>query len=99
MSWSRTPRARRASCRTGTCSRRSGARVVLFAPEAPSSLPEGWMYGGSGRVTGERLAEAVPDLARRRVYVSGPPALVTDLRTALRSQGVRRVHSDYFSGY
>ncbi len=78
---------------------RSGARVVLYAPEVPSSLPEGWMYGGSGRVTGERLAEAVPDLARRRVYVSGPPALVTDLRSALRSQGVRRVHSDYFSGY
>ncbi len=77
----------------------SGARVVLFAPEAPEPLPEGWVYGGEGRVTGERLATAVPDAAKRRAFVSGPPALVSDLRRALRSQGARRVHSDYFSGY
>ena len=77
----------------------SGARVVLYAPEEPTPLPAGWLYGGSGRVTGERLATAIPDLARRRAFVSGPPALVNDLRKALRSQGVKRVHSDHFSGY
>ncbi|WP_309617583.1 oxidoreductase [Salinibacterium sp.] len=77
----------------------SGVRVVLYAPEAPSPLPAGWQYGGSGRVTGERLTAAIPDLARRRAYVSGPPALVNDLRKALRSQGAKRVHSDSFSGY
>lgn len=77
----------------------SGASVVLYSPEAPASLPPGWQYGGSGRVTGERLADAIPDLARRRAYVSGPPALVNDLRKALRTQGAKRVHSDYFSGY
>jgi glycine betaine catabolism B len=76
----------------------SGARVVLYGPE-PASLPAGWQYGGEGRVTGERLAQAVPDAATRRAYVSGPPALVNDLRRALRSQGARRVHADYFSGY
>ncbi|MCU1412106.1 MAG: oxidoreductase [Rhodoglobus sp.] len=77
---------------------KSGARVVLFGP-SPKQLPAGWEYGGEGRVTGERLAAAVPDAARRRAFVSGPPALVTDLRKALHSQGARRVHSDYFSGY
>lgn len=77
----------------------SGARVVLYSPEAPATLPAGWLYGGSGRVTGERLAAAIPDLAGRRAYVSGPPALVNDLRSALRSQGVTRVHTDHFSGY
>ena len=77
----------------------SGASVVLYSPEAPASLPPGWQYGGSGRVTGERLADAIPDLAGRRAYVSGPPALVNDLRKALRTQGAKRVHSDYFSGY
>ncbi|MCU1441202.1 MAG: oxidoreductase [Rhodoglobus sp.] len=76
----------------------SGARVVLYGPR-PDTLPAGWTYGGEGRVTGERLAEAIPDVAQRRVFVSGPPALVNDLRRALRSQGARRVHSDYFSGY
>ena len=77
----------------------SGARVVLFAPKAPAPLPAGWTYGGEGRVTGERLLAAVPDAASRRTYISGPPALVASLRAALRSQGVRRVHADYFSGY
>jgi ferredoxin-NADP reductase len=76
----------------------SGARVVLYGPR-PDELPVGWTYGGEGRITGERLAEAIPDVAQRRAFVSGPPALVNDLRRALRSQGARRVHSDYFSGY
>ena len=77
---------------------KSGARVVLFGP-SPERLPAGWEHGGEGRVTGERLAAAVPDAARRRAFVSGPPALVSDLRRALHSQGARRVQSDYFSGY
>lgn len=78
---------------------KSGARVVLYSPEAPSPLPTGWEYGGAGRVTGERLIAAVPDVAQRRAFVSGPPALVDDLRKALRKEGAKHVHSDYFSGY
>ncbi|MEP6481393.1 MAG: oxidoreductase [Rhodoglobus sp.] len=78
---------------------KSGARVVLFAPDAPSPLPAGWRYEGAGRVTGERLIAAVPDVASRRTFVSGPPALVSDLKAALKKEGARHVHSDYFSGY
>lgn len=77
----------------------SGARVVLFAPDAPDPLPEHWVYAGPGRVSGDRLAELVPDAARRRAFVSGPPGLVADLRRALRALGTRRIHTDYFSGY
>lgn len=76
----------------------SGARVVLYGPQ-PETLPAGWEYGGEGRVTGEKLAASIPDLAARRAYVSGPPALVNDLRRALKSQGAARVHTDSFSGY
>ncbi len=78
---------------------RSGARVVLFAPDAPTPLPPNWVYGGAERVSGDRLAETVPDVAARRTFISGPPALVSDLRRAARSQGARHVHTDYFSGY
>ncbi len=78
---------------------KTGARVVLFAPEAPTPLPDGWVHGGTGRVTGDGIAATVPDAARRRAFVSGPPSLVNDIRRALRSQGVRRIHTDYFSGY
>ncbi|MDF1478294.1 oxidoreductase [Leifsonia sp. H3M29-4] len=77
----------------------SGARVVLYSPEPPDPLPTGWTYGGAGRVTGERLAADVPDAAGRRTFISGPPALVSELRHALRGQGARRVHTDAFSGY
>ncbi len=77
----------------------SGARVVVFAPDAPVPLPPNWTYGGTGRVTAERIAEHVPDVASRHVYVSGPPGLVLDLKKALRPIGARRIHSDYFSGY
>lgn len=77
----------------------SGARVIVFAPEAPSPLPAHWVYGGTGRVTADRIAEHVPDVAARHVYVSGPPGLVADLKKALRAIGAGRIHSDYFSGY
>jgi ferredoxin-NADP reductase/Na+-translocating ferredoxin:NAD+ oxidoreductase RnfD subunit len=77
----------------------SGARVVLFAPGAPSPLPPNWVYGGAGRVTAERIAEHVPDVAGRQVYVSGPPGLVLDLKKALRPLGASRIHTDSFAGY
>lgn len=78
---------------------KSGAKVVLFSPKAPSPLPAGWTYAGEGRVTGERLREFVPDATTRRAFISGPPALVASLKAALRADGVRHIHSDYFSGY
>lgn len=77
----------------------SGFRVVLFGAEPESPIPARWSYAGPGRVTGDRLLEQVPDAASRRVYISGPPALVTELGRALRSRGVRRIHLDAFSGY
>jgi len=78
---------------------RTGARVVLFGPEPEGALPIGWVHGGTGRVTPSAIAATVPDAASRRAFVSGPPALVNEVRKALRAQGVRRIHTDYFSGY
>ncbi len=77
---------------------RSGARVIVTAPVMPGRLPAGWTYGGP-RVTQEVLQAEVPDLARRRAFVSGPPSLVNDVRVVLRRLGARRVTTDYFSGY
>ena len=77
---------------------RSGARVIVTAPEMPGRLPAGWTYGGT-RVTSDVLAAEVPDVARRRAFVSGPPSLVNDVRVTLRRLGAKRVTTDYFSGY
>ncbi len=44
------------------------------------------------------IAEAIPDLAARIAYVSGPPRMVAALTAMLRRAGVRRVRRDVFSG-
>ena len=77
----------------------SGARVIVYGPDAPSPLPANFEYGGTGRITPERVAEKVPDVAQRHTFISGPPGLVNDLKRALRKSGAKHVHSDYFSGY
>jgi ferredoxin-NADP reductase len=77
----------------------SGARVVLVAPTAPTELPPNWEYAGPARISKELLESSVPDLSERRAFISGPPALVNDVRGMLRSLGSRRVTSDYFTGY
>ncbi|MBX9471774.1 ferredoxin--NADP reductase [Microcella sp.] len=50
-------------------------------------------------LTTDALREAVPDLASRRAYVSGPPSVVAAARSALRRAGAKRVQTDYFAGY
>jgi ferredoxin-NADP reductase len=77
----------------------TGIPVLVTAPNAPDDLPPSWDYLGSGRLTASMLASRVPDLAARTAYVSGPPALVTALTRQLRELGVRRIRTDYFSGY
>lgn len=77
----------------------TGVRVVLVAPNPPSGgLPDGWTHVAAPVLSGETVVEAVPDAADRVAYVSGPPAMVSALRGALRRRcaGVR---TDYFSGY
>lgn len=73
--------------------------VLVTAPSAPEHLPNGWTYLGSGRLTAELLSDRVADLTGRTAMVSGPPGLVTALRRDLRALGIRRVKTDYFSGY
>jgi ferredoxin-NADP reductase len=79
--------------------RESGVRVIVFGPQPGGALPPGWQHGGETRMTGDALSRLVTDLARRRVYLSGPPALVNELKSALHTHGARRIHTDYFSGY
>ena len=74
-------------------------RVIVFGPQSAAALPAGWELGGEGRMNGDALSALVPDLTSRRVYISGPPALVNDLKAALHAHGARRIHTDYFSGY
>lgn len=78
---------------------RAGCRVSIASTERPDILPPGWSWIGPDRLTGETLLAAVPDAASRTAYLSGPPAMVASLKTALRRAGVRRIHTDVFVGY
>ena len=76
----------------------SGLRVVLVAPRAPRNLPDGWEVL-TGRLDRDVLADRVPDVAERHAYVSGPPAMVSDISAALRSLNAKKVRTDAFTGY
>ncbi|MET0931136.1 MAG: FAD-dependent oxidoreductase [Aeromicrobium sp.] len=76
----------------------AGVRVVLVCPDRPASLPEAWTYVEAPFLSAEIIAAAVPDLATRRAYVSGPPAMVNAVRADLRKHCIS-MKTDYFSGY
>lgn len=76
----------------------AGVPVVLVAPSAPTDLPAGWQHVAATALDADLVAAAVPDLAGRLAYISGPPAMVDALRGGLRRRcaGVR---TDRFTGY
>lgn len=55
-------------------------------------------YGG-GLLSAERLRKLVPEIAGSDVYLCGPPAMMTAVKTTLRSLGVpsRRIHTERFA--
>lgn len=77
----------------------AGVRVLVTGPETPEGLPPSWEHLGAGRVSSERLAAAIPDLASRHGYVSGSPGFVDHVTGELRRAGARRIRTDAFAGY
>ena len=73
--------------------------VTVVAAVKPPKLPKGWTWVEAQRLTGDQLLAAVPDVRTRHTYLSGTPAMVGALKTALRRAGVRRIHTDVFIGY
>ncbi len=64
----------------------SGIRVVVFSRDEPRDLPAGWEWAGPDRVDASSLVRAVPDLAQRAAYVSGPPRLISALARPCRKR-------------
>jgi ferredoxin-NADP reductase len=76
----------------------AGFNVVLVSAECPDHLPTTWRWVEAPLLSAEIIESAVPDLATRRAYVSGPPVMVNAVRPGLakRCAGLR---TDYFTGY
>lgn len=75
----------------------SGIPVVVFSRDEPLDLPARWAWAGPDRVDAEALLRAVPDIAQRSAYVSGPPRLISALAPALAK--ARSLTTDAFAGY
>jgi ferredoxin-NADP reductase len=70
-------------------------RVLVLASE-DAGIGE---YLGSGYPSADQLAVAAPDLAVRRIYVSGSPAFVAQAKASAKAAGGTRVRTDTFLGY
>lgn len=78
----------------------AGVRTVVLAAAAPGiPLTPPLQHLTGQRLSAELLVNAVPDIARRHVFVSGPPAFVDAISGAVKQLHVRSVRKDYFNGY
>lgn len=57
------------------------------------------MIGPEVRLNQETLQKHVPDFTQREYYLSGPPAMVRVYKSALKKLSVKKINTDYFSGY
>lgn len=78
----------------------SGVTVYIVAPKNDTDTEIAELhYTHTPRITKHLLQEIVPDITMRHVYVSGPPALVTNAKRLARQLHARKITTDYFIGY
>ncbi|GAB3545834.1 hypothetical protein GCM10027404_05070 [Arthrobacter tumbae] len=74
-------------------------RVILFCPGDPGQLPAAWTHGGGSFPSAGELRSSVPDVGRRRVYLSGSPANLARAKPVIRDAGGKSIRTDAFLGY
>jgi ferredoxin-NADP reductase len=79
---------------------RSADIRVIVVTSSNEQLPvSSWQHVNEKHISTELFDELIPDTVTRRVYVSGPPAIVDRTKQIMKQLGVHRVTSDYFTGY
>ena len=73
------------------------APVLALADSVPAEAGEARAVG-AGRLDRDALNRLIPDLGRRRVFVSGPPGAVAAVARTARRAGAGRVATDVFLG-
>lgn len=79
--------------------KRAGIRVIIVTLSAEEVPVPSWQHVNRQHLSAEVIKEILPDLHRRRVYVSGPPAIVNNTKHIMKSLKIKGVISDYFTGY
>ena len=74
--------------------RHENLHVFAAMHRAPGTV---W-HGAEGPITKEMLASAIPDLARRRIHLCGPPAMMAAMKAQLAELGVpeAQLHTEAF---
>lgn len=73
------------------------APVLALADSVPAEAGEARAVG-AGRLDQDALNRLIPDLGRRRVFVSGPPGAVAAVAGTARRAGAGRIATDVFLG-
>lgn len=73
----------------------AGIPVAVVTNGGVPDLPSHWRQVASA----EEAIVLIPELAQRRAYISGPPAMIRAYKHLLHAHGVRHTHTDYFTGY
>lgn len=76
---------------------RTRVQVIAFTRDEPADMPANWSWARGARLDADTLRRAVPDIAYRHAYASGPAGLLADLGPTL--QQARSITTDAFSGY
>jgi len=72
--------------------------VVVVSPDDAQLPDPEWKYK-PGAITSDALRDLIDVAQQPVVYVSGPPAMVMNVRKIVKDLGIKRVKVDEFSGY
>lgn len=71
-------------------------KVVVITPDKGELPVSGWIRE-EGVVTTKLIKKYATD--KHHIYISGPPMMVTAVKSMAKEVGVSEIHTDHFSGY
>ncbi|HET8884226.1 MAG TPA: hypothetical protein VFM68_02025 [Candidatus Saccharimonadales bacterium] len=77
----------------------SGIKVIVCTPTAQKLPVKKWLPIHTQQLTAHMVKKAIPDVAARKVYISGAPTMINRVKKQLKHLGVKKIKSDYFTGY
>jgi ferredoxin-NADP reductase len=77
----------------------AGIKVIIVTRGEIPTLPAGWYHINDSSISHDIFMKLAPQITNRHAYISGPPAMIRTYKHLLHGSGVRRVTTDYFTGY
>lgn len=76
----------------------AGIRVYVVTTKGEVAN-DNWMVIHVPFISKELLETYIPDIAERHIYISGPPAMIRTVKAQLKDFKVKKILTDYFTGY